>query len=112
MVRVLLGSNNFDTFVPSKFTDSYVKLVFVDDDVDVRSDFDVMWACATRMQADEDVDVIRHAMGAILDPSNHAGVTAKMIIDATRPSPDFPARHTLPPDAIARARALIARATN
>ena len=35
MVRVVLGSNSFDTFVPSKFTDSYVKLVFVDDDVDV-----------------------------------------------------------------------------
>jgi NADPH-dependent ferric siderophore reductase len=35
MVRVVLGSNNFDTFVPSKFTDSYVKLVFVDDNVDV-----------------------------------------------------------------------------
>jgi NADPH-dependent ferric siderophore reductase len=33
MVRVVLGSNSFDTFVPSKFTDSYVKLVFVDDDV-------------------------------------------------------------------------------
>ena len=32
MVRVVLGSNSFDTFVPSKFTDSYVKLVFVDDD--------------------------------------------------------------------------------
>jgi NADPH-dependent ferric siderophore reductase len=35
MVRVLLGSNDFDTFVPSKFTDSYVKLAFVADDVDV-----------------------------------------------------------------------------
>ncbi len=35
MVRVVLGSNSFDTFVPSKFTDSYVKLVFVDDDVEV-----------------------------------------------------------------------------
>jgi NADPH-dependent ferric siderophore reductase len=35
MVRVVLGSSNFDTFVPSKFTDSYVKLVFVADDVDV-----------------------------------------------------------------------------
>ena len=34
MVRVVLGSNNFDTFVPSKFTDSYVKLVFVHDDMD------------------------------------------------------------------------------
>lgn len=35
MLRVVLGSNSFDTFVPSKFTDSYVKLVFVADDVDV-----------------------------------------------------------------------------
>jgi NADPH-dependent ferric siderophore reductase len=35
MVRVVLGSSDFDTFVPSKFTDSYVKLVFTGDDVDV-----------------------------------------------------------------------------
>jgi NADPH-dependent ferric siderophore reductase len=35
MVRTVLGSNDFDTFVPSKFTDSYVKLVFVADDFDV-----------------------------------------------------------------------------
>jgi NADPH-dependent ferric siderophore reductase len=35
MIRVVLGSNNFETFVPSAFTDSYVKLVFIPDDVDV-----------------------------------------------------------------------------
>ncbi len=35
MVRVVLGSSNFDTFVPSKFTDSYVKLVFVADGIDL-----------------------------------------------------------------------------
>ncbi|BDB43558.1 MULTISPECIES: siderophore-interacting protein [Mycobacterium] len=35
MIRVVLGSDNFDTFVPSKFTDSYVKLVFVADGIDV-----------------------------------------------------------------------------
>jgi NADPH-dependent ferric siderophore reductase len=35
MVRVVLGGSAFDTFVPSNFTDSYVKLVFVDDAVDV-----------------------------------------------------------------------------
>ncbi len=35
MVRVVLGGSGFDTFRPSEFTDSYVKLVFVDDDVDV-----------------------------------------------------------------------------
>ena len=35
IVRVVLGSRTFNTFVPSNFTDSYVKLVFVADDVDV-----------------------------------------------------------------------------
>lgn len=35
MVRVLLGGSGFDTFAPSEFTDSYVKVVFVADDVDV-----------------------------------------------------------------------------
>ncbi len=35
MVRVVLGSSRFDTFVPSEFTDSYVKLVFVPDNVDM-----------------------------------------------------------------------------
>jgi NADPH-dependent ferric siderophore reductase len=36
MVRVVLGTDDFDTFVPSKFTDSYVKLAFVADDLDDR----------------------------------------------------------------------------
>ena len=85
-------------------------VVVVDDDVDVFDDRDVLWAMATRMQADSDIDVMRNAMGAILDPSNHAGMTAKMIVDATRPGGDFPPRHTLPADAVERARALLAKA--
>ncbi|MGV0635997.1 siderophore-interacting protein [Mycolicibacillus trivialis] len=35
MVRVVLGGNGFDTFRPNDYTDSYVKVIFVDDDVDV-----------------------------------------------------------------------------
>lgn len=35
MVRVILGGNGFDTFTPNEYSDAYVKLVFVDDDVDV-----------------------------------------------------------------------------
>src|SRR5690625_567902 len=35
MVRVILGGNGFDTFTPSEFTDSYVKILFVGADVDV-----------------------------------------------------------------------------
>src|SRR6201996_6113123 len=33
MIRVILGGSGFDTFTPSEFTDSYVKLLFVADDV-------------------------------------------------------------------------------
>ncbi|OBK54342.1 siderophore-interacting protein [Mycobacterium kubicae] len=35
MIRVRLGGSGFDTFVPSDFTDSYVKLAFVAEDIDV-----------------------------------------------------------------------------
>jgi NADPH-dependent ferric siderophore reductase len=35
MVRVVLGGKGFDTFTPNGNADSYVKLVFVDDDIDV-----------------------------------------------------------------------------
>ncbi len=81
--------------------------VVVDSDVDITSDQDVMWAICTRMQADTDVDILKNCMGAILDPSNHNGLTAKMIIDATKPGGDFPPRHTIPAESAARARALI-----
>lgn len=37
MVRVVLGGTGFDTFRPGEFADSYVKLVFVRDDIDVAS---------------------------------------------------------------------------
>lgn len=83
-------------------------VVVVDDDVDVTSDFDVLWAMATRMQADTDMDLLRNAMGAVLDPSNNQGTTAKLIVDATRKTTPFPRRHTLPSDAVARAQAMIA----
>ena len=84
-------------------------VVVVDDDVDVHNDSDVLWAMATRMQADEDIDVMRNGMGAILDPSNNNGLTAKMIVDATRPRGDFPARHNLDAASVEHARVLIAR---
>jgi UbiD family decarboxylase len=86
-------------------------VVVVDDDVDVYRDEEVLWAVATRMQADRDLCVIPNAMGAILDPSTRNGATAKVIIDATRPVGGFPRRHTLPADAIERAARMIASRT-
>ena len=35
IVRVVLGGNGFDTFVPNQFTDAYCKVLFLRDDVDV-----------------------------------------------------------------------------
>lgn len=88
--------------------DLSLKLVIVvDDDIDVYNDSDVLWALATRMQSDEDISILNNTMGAILDPSNHNGLTAKLIIDATRPAGRFPARHSIPSDATQKARALI-----
>lgn len=67
--------------------DHYLKVVvIVDDDIDVFDESDVLWALATRVQADRDLVVISGSLGAILDPSaTEAGVTAKIGIDATRP---------------------------
>jgi len=67
--------------------DHYLKLVIVvDDDIDVFDESDVMWAVATRVQADRDLVVIGGSLGAMLDPSaDDRGVTAKLGIDATRP---------------------------
>ena len=35
LIRVVLGGTGFDTFTPNEFTDAYVKIVFVNDGVDV-----------------------------------------------------------------------------
>lgn len=67
--------------------DHYLKfVVVVDSDVDVFDESDVLWAVATRVQADQDLLTISGSLGAILDPSaSEEGLTAKLGIDATRP---------------------------
>lgn len=65
----------------------FVKNVFVvDADVDPFNEQEVMWAFATRCQADQDVDIIKNVKGATLEPSQIDDImTTKMIIDATKP---------------------------
>jgi UbiD family decarboxylase len=92
--------------------DHYLKLVIVvDDDIDVFDESDVLWAVATRMQADRDLVVIAGSLGAMLDPSaDDRGVTAKLGIDATRPfGREFPEKLVMPPERMAWARALVDR---
>jgi UbiD family decarboxylase len=95
-------------------TEFYTKYVIVvDDDVDVFSLADVMWAVATRVRAEKDIIFIPGAKGAILDPtSDPADFTlTKMGIDATKPlGRDFAARLTISDEQRARARELLAKA--
>ncbi len=65
----------------------FVKNVFVvDADINPFNEQEVMWAFATRVQADQDVDIIKNVKGATLDPSQTDDImTTKMIIDATKP---------------------------
>jgi len=95
--------------------DHYLKLVVVvDDDIDVFDESDVLWAVATRMQADRDLVTISGSLGALLDPSaDERGVTAKLGIDATRPfGQPFAEKLVMSPEKMAWARALVERLTS
>lgn len=86
-------------------------VVVVDADIDPFNEEEVLWAVATRVQADEDVDIIKNVKGNVLDPSLKGEIlTAKMIIDATRPlSRPFAERIQVPADALERTRELVQR---
>lgn len=66
--------------------DSYLKLVVVvDEDIDIYNEQEVLWAIATRMQPDRDVNIIKNVFCNRLDPSAYGeGTSAKIIIDATK----------------------------
>ena len=92
--------------------DHYLKfVVVVDEDIDVFDESDMLWAVATRVQADRDVVTIPRSLGAILDPSaSEDGLTAKMGIDATRPFGEpFGEKLLMSPEKMAWARALVDR---
>ncbi len=86
-------------------------VVVVDEDVDPFNEEEVMWSVATRVQADEDVDILKNVKGNVLDPSLKGNIlTAKMIIDATRPvERPFAARVQVPADALEGAQSLLQR---
>lgn len=92
--------------------DHNVKLVIVvDDDIDVFDESRVMWAVATRVQADRDILVIpqHQGMGCTLDPStDDLSRSAKMGIDATRPRADFAETIALDDEAQQKARDILA----
>lgn len=71
---------------------SHVKQVFVvDDDIDIWSNDDILWAFATRCQAHKDIVLIPNVSGVRLDPSEpyggEEGISCKLIIDCMEPYP-------------------------
>jgi UbiD family decarboxylase len=90
--------------------DPYVKLaVAVDEDIDVFNESEVLWALATRFQADTDSFLVPKVFCNRLDPSSADGMSAKLGLDATAPLAWDVERTTLPEAAVEMARELIAR---
>ncbi len=81
-------------------------VIVVDADIDVFNEREVLWAVATRVQADRAVDILKDVKGNTLDPSQTDEImTAKMIIDATKPvRRPFPSRVEVPKEALAAVR--------
>lgn len=99
------GKNVLLTLLGSEYMVKHA--VVVDEDVDIYSDDDVLWAISTRVQADQDVFMVKGARSSVLDPSSYGltalfsgeGMVTKIGIDATRPSGiDFPKKANVPSD--------------
>ncbi len=90
--------------------DSYLKLVVaVDEDVDVFDEEEVLWALATRFQADTDMFAVPQVFCNRLDPSSRDGMSAKLALDATAPLKWDVQRARVPCEAAAMAAELLAR---
>lgn len=85
-------------------SDADLKMVTViDDDVNLFDPADVEWAICTRVQASQDISIIRGAAGSKLDPIYTLyGSSDKIGIDATKPLHDkrFNRTHVIGEDAI------------
>jgi 2,5-furandicarboxylate decarboxylase 1 len=76
-------------------------VIVVDKDIDPGNLKQVMWAVATRVQADKDVNIIKSTQGQVLDPSLREEILGSaLIIDATKPVGEAYAIKAQPPEEI------------
>jgi UbiD family decarboxylase len=71
--------------------------VVVDDDIDPTSQFDVLWAMATRCDPEHAIEIIRRSASGALDvciPREAKGHSSRALIDACMP---YERRHEFPP---------------
>ncbi len=80
-------------------------VILVDDDINVFNEQEVLWAVATRFEADKDLIIMPYCIGAHLNPtayditrSKHGAMQTKLIFDATMPAKPtpFPQRADVP----------------
>ena len=80
-------------------------VILVDDDIDVFNEQEVLWAVATRFEADTDLIIMPNCIGAHLNPTayditrlKHGAMQTKLIFDATMPAKPtpFPKRADVP----------------
>jgi 2,5-furandicarboxylate decarboxylase 1 len=81
-------------------------VIVVDEDINPSNLQEVMWAVATRVQASENVVILKGLQGHVLDPSvRHEIRSDGMIIDATKPiDRPFPKRGEVPEEVQKRIR--------
>ena len=84
-------------------------MVAVDEDVNVFDEEEVLWALATRFQADTDMFMVPKVFCNRLDPSSQDGMSAKLALDATAPLKWDVERAVVPREAAAKAAELLAR---
>jgi len=85
------------------------QVVLVDEDINVFNESEVLWAVATRFEADRDLIVMPNCLGAHLIPTaydvtrlKHGAMQTKLIFDATMPAPPtpFPRRAKVTPEIV------------
>jgi 2,5-furandicarboxylate decarboxylase 1 len=90
--------------------DPYLKFVVaVDEDVNVFDEEEVLWAIATRFQADTDMFVVPEVFCNRLDPSSRNGMSSKLALDATAPLKWDVERAVVPRDAAVWASKFLGR---
>lgn len=84
-------------------------VVVVDDDINVYNESEVLWAVATRFQADRNLTIIPRSLGPHLDPTAYGDnrlergpMVTRLIFDATKPLRGFPERAMVPDEIMHR----------
>lgn len=105
------GEPNVAAFAAFAYSATTKHIFVVDDDIDISNEADVLWALATRFQADKDMAVIPNTLGSRLNPPTYAyrrdekgAMETAVIFDCTRPAPPgrFPTATRVPPEVVER----------